>query len=78
MSKFYFENVILAFAYSIIDFIKALPSFSNEEIGAALASATRSLAPAIAFAYVLGYETGKAFHRVRHSLEDHLVLGDLS
>ncbi len=76
-TKFPFENAILDIAYGTIDAIKLLPGLTNDEIGGALASATRSLAPAIAFAYALGYESGVQFHRLRHRLEDALVLGDL-
>ena len=62
--QFFFENTILNLAYGLIDLIKG---FSPQ-------GAVRRLAPAIAFTYTLGLYTGDIFHKVRHSMEDHLVL----
>jgi len=72
MSKSYFQNTVLAVAYAIIAFMKALPKL---DLGVALASASRSLAPAIAFAYTLGYEFGVCYHRSRRWLECRIILG---
>lgn len=72
MSKFYFENAILAVAYAIIDFMKALPRL---DLGAALESASRSLAPAAAFAYTLGYQFGVCYHKSRRWFERRIILG---
>ncbi|NBR83003.1 MAG: hypothetical protein EBT52_04670 [Flavobacteriia bacterium] len=59
-------------AYGIIDLVKALPKF---DLGVALASASRSLAPAVAFAYTLGYEFGVCYHRSRRWLERRILGG---
>lgn len=72
MSKIYFENAILAMAYAIIDFVKFAP---RADWGAVLASASRSLAPAIAFAYTLGYESGVCYHKSRRWFERRFTLG---
>lgn len=72
MSKIYFENAILTVAYAIIDLVKVLP---YADWGAALESASRSLAPAIAFAYTLGLQFGVCYHNQRRWFERHIILG---
>lgn len=75
MSKFYFQNAVLGVAYAIIDSVKTIPRLTEEKIGASLASASRSLAPAIAFAYTLGYQFGVCYHKTRAVIERHIILG---
>jgi len=58
------ENTILTFAYALIDLVKL---FSLEKIA-------RAAAAPIAFTYVLGNYAGDYFHKVRHTLEEHLTL----
>ncbi len=67
-SSFRIENTILNFAYALIDFFK---DSSAKRIA-------KKIAPAVAFTYVLGIYAGEIFHKVRHHVEDHLSLGDLS
>lgn len=75
MSKFSFQNAVLDAAYAIIDAVKEIPPLTNEGVGAALASASRSLAPAVAFAYTLGYQFGVCYHKTRAVIERHIILG---
>lgn len=62
--SYHTENTILTFAYGIIDL---LHGFSFEKT-------IRALVPAIAFTYTLGIYAGDVFHKVRHTVESHLVL----
>ena len=64
MKKFFLEDRVLDAAYGLID---AAKTFSLEK-------AARALVPAVAFTYALGTFTGDWFHKIRHTLEDHLVL----
>lgn len=64
MKKFFFEDRVLDVAYGFIDAVK---TFS-------LKKAARACVPAVAFTYAVGALVGDAFHRARHTLEDHLVL----
>lgn len=70
--KFYFQNAILDVAYGIIDLAKELP---KKSMAASLESASRSLAPAVAFAYALGYQFGVCYHHHRRFFEKHIILG---
>jgi hypothetical protein len=76
MSKLYYENIVLGVAYRIIDFIADAPKVSSEQIGDALASATRSLVPAIAVTYAAGYAFGWYYHKARAIVEKSIILGE--
>lgn len=73
MTKLYFENIILGLAYAIIDSVKVLP---RANWGNALDNTSRLLAPAIAFTYACGYQFGKYYHRLRATVEKHIILGE--
>lgn len=73
MKRFTMENTVLNVAYTVIDGLKVACG-PSEILGAHLASATRSLAPAIAVTYVFGEACATVFHKVRHRLEDALAL----
>jgi len=63
--RFPLENIILSIAYWLIDTLRAVASLTIDDIGRALASASRSLAPAIAFAYASGQQTRAWYERAR-------------
>ena len=75
MSKLYYENIILGIAYRIIDLLAEAPKVTSAQIGGSLDSATRSLAPAVAFAYVAGYAFGHYYHKIRATVEKSIILG---
>ena len=54
--RFPLEDLILSIAYGLIDLLNWAIRVTPEELGAALASASRSLAPAYAFAFASGQQ----------------------